>query len=457
MTGTITPLRQRAAERAEAISEDAIALRFSEAFAADLRYVHVFGKWFVFGRSHWTGDATLLTQDLARDLCRESAEGVTGHAASRLLSKAFSSAVEGLARADRRHAASPEQFDADGWLLNTPEGTIDLRTGNQRLHDRADLITKCAAASPGGACPTWLQFLDRVTGGNAELAAFLQRMAGYCLTGSTREHALFFLYGTGANGKSVFLNTLAGILADYATTAPMETFTVSKNERHPTDMAMLMGARLVISTETEEGERWAEAKIKALTGGDTITARFMRQDFFTFTPCFKLLIAGNHRPGIRNADEGMRRRLNLIPFTITIPEEERDAHLPEKLRAEWPGILSWMVQGCLEWQRDGLNPPELVRAATADYLTGEDAIERWISDRCVTGGSYSSTSKDLWESWRAWAKDMGESEGTQKRLIQRLKDRHDMAVKDFRDTKGRRSLAGIQAIRDDADDGWHPD
>ena len=175
-------------------------------------------------------------------------------------------------------------------------------------------------------------------------------MCGYALTGITREHALFFLYGTGANGKSVFLNTVSGIMADYATTAPIETFIASRDERHPTDIAGLQGARLVTAFETEDGRRWAESKLKALTGGDRVAARFMRQDFFEFVPQFKLLIAGNHKPRLRAVDEAMRRRFNLVPFTVTIPEPERDKDLAEKLRDEWPGILRWMVERCLAWQ-----------------------------------------------------------------------------------------------------------
>src|SRR4029077_2383546 len=222
-------------------------------------------------------------------------------------------------------------------------------------HDPELYLTKITAVAPGdGECPLWLKFIARVTGGNYDLQMFLQRIAGYSLTGDTSEHALFFLYGTGRNGKGVFLNTLSAILADYAAVAPMETFIATQGERHPTDLAGLRGARLVSAQETEEGRRWAESKIKALTGGDPITARFMRQDFFTFEPQFKLLIAGNHKPGLRTVDEAIPRRFYLIPFTVTIPAEERDPGLLEKLKTEWPGILHWMIEGCLSWQQRGL-------------------------------------------------------------------------------------------------------
>jgi putative DNA primase/helicase len=253
--------------------------------------------------------------------------------------------------------------------------------------------------------------------------AFLRRVCGYALTGITREHALFFLYGTGANGKSVFLNTVISIFGDYHTTAAIETFTASKSEHHPTDLAHLRGARLVTATETEEGRRWAESKIKVLTGGDKIAARFMRGDFFEFVPSFKLIIAGNHMPGLRAVDEAIRRRLHLIPFSVTIPMEERDPQLWEKLKAEWPGILSWMIQGCLEWQRSGLQPPEIVKNATAAYLQAEDAIATWIDECCQLDPQAWETVADLYASWSAWATQAGEPVGSKKNFVQNLEAR----------------------------------
>jgi putative DNA primase/helicase len=228
-------------------------------------------------------------------------------------------AVEYLARSDQRLAASVDQWDRDPWLLNTPAGTVNLKTGATHGHRPEDYITKVAATSPGGKCDLWRKFIETVAGGDTDLAGFIQRMLGYSLTGSTREQCLFFLYGLGANGKSVLLNTVSSILADYHATAPIETFTASVTDRHPTDLAGLRGARVVTAIETEEGRRWAEAKIKSLTGGDPIPARFMRQDFFTFTPQFKLIVAGNHKPSLRTVDKAIRRRFHLVPCTVTIP------------------------------------------------------------------------------------------------------------------------------------------
>ncbi len=248
-----------------------------------------------------------------------------------------------------------------------------------------------------------------MTGGDSALQAFLQRLSGYSLTGSTREQSLAFLHGSGGNGKSVFVSALSGILGDYHKTAPVETFTASSgSDRHPTEIAMLRGARLVTSVETEEGRRWAESRIKALTGGDEVQARFMRQDFFAFTPQFKLMIVGNHKPGLRSVDEAIRRRFHLVPFTMTIPKEKRDKDLGEKLRREWPGILAWAIQGCLAWQQQGLAPPESVLAATAEYLEGQDAVGAWIEECCERDVDGWETRNDLLASWRAWAERNGE-------------------------------------------------
>src|SRR5260370_1358713 len=224
--------------------------------------------------------------------------------------------------------------------------------------------------APDQSCPiaTWIKFLDRVCGGDAELTAFLQRVAGYALTGATSEPALFFMYGTGANGKSTFRNALTATLGDYHKTSPIETFTASAADRHPTDLAGLRGARLVTSVETEEGRRWAESKIKSLTGGDRIAARFMRQDFFEFTPIFKLVVAGNHKPGLRSVDEAIRRRFHLVPFTVTIPVEERDETLGDRLTAELPGILAGAIVGCLAWLKHRLRAPAVLPDAPVASL-----------------------------------------------------------------------------------------
>lgn len=411
-------------DRPPAFTDEAIALQFADRFERELRYVASWGRWLRWDGCRWQFDDTLAAFDLSRRMCREAAAACEKQNVSAALASAKTvAAVERLAKADRRLAATIDQWDADPWLLNTPGGIIDLRTGKSLPARIQDYATKITAVSPAGDCPTWKSFLHRVTGGDEELIAFLRRICGYALTGVTREHALFFFYGTGANGKSVFISTVAGILADYHTTAAIETFTASQSERHPTDLAGLRGARLVTATETEEGRRWAESKIKALTGGDKIAARFMRQDFFEFVPAFKLMIAGNHKPGLRSVDEAIRRRFHLIPFSVTIPPDERDLQLTERLRDEWPGILAWMVEGCLQWQADGLQPPSAVTDATTAYLTAEDALAEWIDERCWRDPVAWTASSDLFASWTAWATKAGEPPGTQKRFVQNLEAR----------------------------------
>ena len=305
--------RSRQEMQAPAFSDEALALRFAERHADDLRYVAAWGRWLSWTGTHWKFDDTMKAFDLAREICRKAAsECNKAKIASIIASAKTVAAIERLAKADRRLAATVDQWDSDPWLFNTPTGVIDLRTGKSRPARPEDHITKIAGIGPSRDCPRFLQFLDTITAGDAELQGYLRRVLGYALTGLTREHALFFAYGTGANGKSVLLSTVSGIIGDYQKTAPVETFTASNSDRHPTDLAGLRERRLVTAVETEEGRRWAESRIKQLTGGDTVSARFMRQDFFDYMPQFKLLIAGNHKPSLRSVDEAIRRRFHLI-------------------------------------------------------------------------------------------------------------------------------------------------
>lgn len=422
-------------------TDDALALAFTSRYSDDWRYCASWGKWLVWTGCRWQPDETLMSHHLIRSICREAALKVDAHRlAAKLLASGTVGGVERMARADRRHASTSDEWDADIYLLNTPGGVVNLRAGKTRPHDRGDRMTKIANATPKGDCPQWKAFLNDVTGGNELLQEYLQRMAGYCLTGATSAHALFFLYGTGANGKSVFVNTLASILGDYATSAPMDTFMDARGDRHPTDLAGLRGARFVASVETEQGRRWNESKVKAITGGDKVSARFMRQDFFEYFPQFKLLIAGNHKPSIRNVDEAMKRRLHLIPFTVTIPPERRDGKLTEKLFAERDGILAWAVEGCLAWQREGLLPPDCVLSATEEYFEAEDALGQWMDESCDLTPEAKVASSDLYANWREWAERAGEYVGSIKRFSELL------ITRNFEPTRlhgGKRGFKGL--------------
>lgn len=300
-----------------AISEDVCAQVFATKYQHQLAYCHDQGSWFQFDGSIWRAQRTPLAFHYARELARKLSTRSTSP--GQMLKVRFAAGVETYSRADPVFARTAEFWDKDTFLLGTPNGTIDLRTGKLRPSIPTDNITRATSVEPAewADCPTWLEFLRQATAGDDNLTRFLQQMAGYALTGSTQEHALFFVYGPGGNGKGVFLNTVQAIMADYATVAAMETFTAAKGSSHPADLAMLRGARLVTASETDEGAGWAEARIKQMTGGDPISARFMRQNFFTYQPQFTLIIVGNHKPALRSIDDAMRRRFNIIPFTNT--------------------------------------------------------------------------------------------------------------------------------------------
>ena len=230
---------------------------------------------------------------------------------------------------------------------------------------------------------------------------------------------LLFLYGTGANGKGVFINTIVNIFGDYAVVAPMDLFMASKHERHPTEIAKLRGARLVVAQETEKGRHWDAVKIKMLTSEDKLTGRFMRQDFFDFVPTHKLIISGNHKPRLRTVDEGMRRRLLLVPFTVTIPAEERDPHFADKLKPEWPAILRWMIDGCIEWQSDGLQVPDIVRQASDEYFEEQDTLGLWLEAWTIRNASAFTPTAKLFETWKAWCEKGNHYVGTQQSILGR--------------------------------------
>jgi len=422
-------------------TEDALALSFTRRYHRDWRYVAAWGRWLVWDGQRWRTEDTLAATDLIRSVCRQTAVRADNpKVAAKLASASTVGGVERLARADRRHAATTDEWDADPWLLNTPGGVVDLKTGRKRANDRVDRMTKITTATPGGDCPQWMAFLSDIAGGDVDLQAYLQRMVGYCLTGVTSAHALFFLYGTGANGKSVFANVISTILGDYAATASMDTFVETRGDRHPTDLAGLRGARFVTAIETEQGRRLNESKVKAITGGDKISARFMRQDFFEYTPQFKPVIVGNHKPAIRNIDEAMKRRMHMIPFTVTIPPERRDGRLTEKLLAERDGILAWAVAGCLAWQREGLKPPASVVSATEEYFESEDALGRWLDERCVRAPNAKSLTAELFTDWKQWAEASGEFIGAQRRFSDLLITR---GIEKWRNGMGVRGFQGI--------------
>lgn len=432
-------------------TEDGIALAFAEAHKNDLRFCHHAGKWYVWTGTRWQKEETRLAFTWARDICRS----INATSDPKLAKVSTAAAVERFAQADRALAVTSAVWDAEPFLLGTPAGVVDLRTGILRPAERANYITKqtTVAPDPKAERPLWTRFLEETTLGDTGLQRFLQQVAGYCLTGDVREHALFFVYGPGGNGKSVFLNILAGVMGDYATTAAMDTFTASATDKHPTDLAMLQGARMVSASETEEGRAWAESRVKQMTGGDTIRARFMRQDFFEYRPQFKLVIVGNHKPVLRNVDEAARRRFNIIPFVHKPPAP--DKQLEEKLKAEWPAILAWAIEGAIDWQQNGLVRPAVVADATNEYFTEQDSVRQWVEECCDTGGrNVCDTTAALFKSWSAYAQANGEKPGTTKWFSQSLQRLGYELVTDTPGHRKKRGFLGISAKPLDTSDQW---
>lgn len=413
-------------QRTALLTENSAALAFAERYAGQFLFDHDAKSWFRWTGTHWTPERTRLAFEWARQLIRDLTENEVIKVKGLSRKTSFCNGVEKFAQSDRTFAITEKDWNKNPYLLATPGGTVDLHTGKLRTADPADRINKITTAAPDEAvgCKRWLAFLNEATGSDAELIAFLQRWCGYCLTGDICEHALVFCYGPGGNGKTVLLNTITSILGDYAVTAAMETFTASKFERHPTDLAMLAGARLVTAAETEEGRAWAENKIKQITGGDPVTARYMRCDFFTYRPMFKLMIIGNHEPTLHNVDDAARRRFNVVP--LTRKPHVVDKALPNKLHKEWSGILYWMVEGCLAWQAKGLLPPETVRAATSSYFENQDLFTQWIEEKCNAAPgdkTKTSTSADLFVSWSTFAKAAGELHPGSRKSFARLLER----------------------------------
>jgi putative DNA primase/helicase len=412
---------QELASNAEPLTEDSTALAFADRYRDRLRFDHDVGKWFLWTGTRWQCETTCLAFCWARDLARELAEKAPPKVQLIASKAAFAGNVERYARADRAFAVTSDIWDSDRYQLGTPAGSVDLRTGELREAQPDDFITKATAVAPAETadCPRWMQFLHEATNGDQGLIDFLQQFAGYALTGDIKEHALLFIYGDGGNGKGVFLNTITNVMGDYAVAAAMETFVSSSTDRHPTDLAMLRGARLVYASETEEGRDWAESRIKQMTGGDRIRARFMRQDFFEYLPQFKLLLIGNHQPNLRNIDDAAKRRFNIVPFTHKPATPDPD--LMTKLHAERPGILRWLIEGCLAWQRVGLVRPPVVIEATQEYFEEQDMIRQWIEERCNTGKGLWCSSTDLFTSWSTWAIAHGEKPGSMKRFVGALR------------------------------------
>jgi P4 family phage/plasmid primase-like protien len=443
------------------------AHRLVERFGGDLRHVGAWGKGLVWDGRRWivdegmrwtyyaiqTAERMYAEAQTAFDQAATSGDGARLEAARRDLDWAIAShsaghvsAMANLSRPLPAVAISHHRLDADPWLLNVQNGTVDLRTGEHRPHRREDLITRVAAVAydPAARAPIWEGFLRRVMGEDEDLVAYLQRLVGYALTGCVDEHVLVFFYGGGANGKSTFLGTIHALLGDYATPAPRGLLFRSRGERHPTELATLFGRRFVTCSEIEEGQVFDEALTKDLTGGDRIECRRMREDFWTFEPTHKLFLAGNHKPTVRGDDEGIWRRMRLVPWTVTIPAAERDTRLLEKLRAELPGILRWAVEGCLSWQNGGLGAPRAVTKATTDYRAESDALGEFFRLHVTFERGATIVRKELREAYETWCKDNGHPAFAARRFAARLREH---GVIDTNVRRGVKVLDGWRHVR----------
>jgi len=331
-----------------------------------------------------------------------------------------------VAKTEEGMTISQSQLDQDKYLLGVVNGVINLRTGGLIDNSKESMITKrCGTVfNPNAVCPQWLHFVNEITGDNKELANYLKKIVGYSLTGETKEQLFFFLHGNGANGKSVFVNTIQDMLGDYSMQTPVSTIMTRGKGSINNDIARLRGARFVNTTETEEGSRFNESEVKLITGGDMISARFLHKEYFEYRPQFTLWISGNHKP-VPGDSYSIWRRLILIPFDVRFSEDKQDKNLVNKLKTELPGILNWAIEGCLEWQDEGLTTPKVILDATKEYQTEMDRINSWMEDCCSNNASnrHSVKASDLYKSYKHWADNNGEWHMNQRILGTKLAER----------------------------------
>ena len=433
------------------------AKRFVAEYGSLFRYCYDLNKFFVWDEQRWTPDndgaitrlakqTVMLMYRLAGEEKDKDRREKLGEYALRCESEAKLQAMIELAKSEPGIPIQPHEMDSDPWLFNVQNGTIDLRTGILLKPRREDLITKLAPVhyDPLAECPLWIDHLNKIMANREHLVSFLERAYGYSLTGITDERILFIPWGGGANGKTTTNETVSTILGeDYSTRTPTETLLVKRNEGIPNDLAKLKGQRFVYASETSEDKKLAEALIKDLSGGDKIAARFMRAEWFTFRPTFKLWLSTNHKPVIRGTDDAIWDRIRLIPFTVRIPESERIGHseMFERFRAEHSGILAWLVRGCLDWQKAGLGVPEEVKEATGQYREEMDLIGDFIKERCEVSKDAEVIKADFYEAYLGWCQKSGERATSKIAFGKTMAERGFVSDKDIR---GKRVWKGIK-------------
>lgn len=410
------------------------AERLVTAYGHKLRYCFDWGSWLIWNGTRWEPDRKDRIRKMASDVIR-SLYAIASEMDDKSERKALvqhASASEGVGKlramielAQPRLPIMLDELDADPWLLTCENATVDLRDCTQREVDPKDWITKKANVSfdAYAEAPTWTEFLNTIFDRDQDLIRFIQKAAGYSMTGDVSEQCLFVCYGVGSNGKSTFLSTLQDLLGDYAISTPPSAILQNRNESIPNDIARLRGIRFTSVLELEQGRRLNEPLVKGLTGGDTIAARFLHQEFFDLKPQFKLWLGSNHKPNILGQDHGIWRRMRLIPFTVTIPEEKQDKHLTKKLSAERSGIFNWMLDGLEAWHREGLEPPAAVREATAEYRSEEDVLGEFLAERIDKVANASVASSEMYNAYTEWCEQNGEKARSQRWLSMRLEER----------------------------------
>lgn len=423
------------------LSDMGNAERLVAAHGQDFRFAPNWNKWLVWEEGRWSVDYTLEIERRAKDTVRriygeaqQAADDAERKrtAAWALQSESGHRIAEMTKLARPSLTVTPGELDTDPYLLCCANGVLDLRTGELLEPRRENYITKRTqvAYDAKALCPTWERVLERVLP-DKEARSYVQKAVGYTLTGDVSEQCLFFLFGEGKNGKTTFIETISAVLGDYFRKTRSDTLMLKRNAGIPNDVAALFGSRLVTVSEISTGQTLDEGLVKDLTGGDTIAARFLHAEVFNFKAGFKLWLYGNHKPTIRGKDEGIWRRIRLIPFLVTIPKEERDTHLTEKLARELPGILRWGVQGCLMWQKEGFCEPPAILDAVNEYRREQDALSDFLVSVCVFDRPEQVTKKELWSVYEAWAQSTGEeSFDTQRRFNEEVKKRP--GVKDGR-------------------------
>jgi len=412
------------------------AMRLIKLHGRDIRYNAAWKKWVVWNGKFWEMDeGNVLVHEKGLEMVRNIYDDLLKTADYRERIEIEKAAI--MSESVRRRKAFVEastwvsalriktdELDPNPWLLNVKNGTINILNREFRDHRQEDMITKIANVNydPNADCPMWKNFIREILDYKADIIKFVQTAAGWSLSGDVSEQTMFILYGTGANGKTTFLNTIMRLLGDYAIATPTETFMKKNGDSYTNDVARLRGTRFVTTTEVEQGRRMSEPLIKKITGNDEMTARFLYGEFFNFMPTFKIFMATNHKPVIKGTDHGIWRRIKLIPFTQRIPEEKQDKHLELKLREEASGILNWLLEGMANWNKEQLIPPKAVLYATDEYRGEMDVIGNFIQEKCDQKKELSVAIKKLYKAYSDWCEENNEHAVSERFFTLRLKE-----------------------------------